>query len=763
MSLVLIDTDNENHHKQCVERCKKTEGKMLKCLNASNHAKVPCSKLIHVACSEYSEELAACLKVYYCADCTNLKDELHAALEKAEDEAKELLKKATETRGNDKVKLADYQKMEAVATQLGEQLAQKVDIIETQAIDLDNLQAKFDELKKELAISQANAHHESEKHGVGDDSFESFPSSEAEHSRRPDTVLNRLNETLRKAAKIKPPIRVTFADNKLDQSTSSTSSRVTIGYPNYEEHEAKATALNDQSLLLIRASIVIQPFKGDITRWSMFVSDFIRTSAKGHYRAYEDMERLRDLIQGEANEMFLTELSDPFAEPIAILKRLEEFYGVRGSAVRVALDSIIQLSRIEKSNDKQRLKNLYTRAKHFALQCEIHSQTSELTSEAVLYILESKMFNEHKDAWRDWAKFNHKSDGAEGIIGFLEEKIRELNLVQIRMPQYNATAAVNLADISEASSSNPVASNAQVTSDDESTTSSKSSSSLKKRRGDVTCYLCQKKHPLYKCPKFCSLDHDKRMEEVNRLLICKRCLCSDQHQPDECSLKLLKCKVDDCSIKDTHPLLHGHSAEQIPSFIYTNVLSSSDDANFLVVPGHVISSDGNKILITIMIDTGCGSSFATTELFKGGKFSCIREYELEMKFATVASHLESQAKLFSFDFLPLGGNKLIKLENITAVSSLDLPAQCQDAEMLRGRYSHLRDIPFSSYALQKPQVLLGMSHIGVFMPVATIIGSEPEDPVALYTRLGWVVSGNLKQPLACTHSEESRGQSSSGC
>lgn len=539
---------------------------MLKCLNLRSITGNPCPNLIHVACSEFSVELAAILKVYYCADCTNLRSDLHDHLEAAQMEATEMLK---ELEDEGKISLNEYKSLEAVAKLLSDQLTEKVDLIEGQQSRIESLETKVNELSRMFANQSCSnlrteGDKEKQREANSNDSFESAKDSEQERNRRSSTVIEQLNEALRTASRIKP--RVAFAGSDLDKSLASNSSRVTIGFPNYEEQEVKAKALSDQSLLLIRVSIAIQPFKGDFTRWSMFLSDFIRTSAKGHYKAYEDMERLRDLIQGEANEMFLTELSDPCAEPIAVLKRLDGFYGVRGSAVRVALDGLTQLSKADKPNDKQRLKTLYTRAKNFALQCDIHNQNSELTSEAVLYILESKMCNEHRYTWKEWAKLNQRSEGVDGVIAFLEDKIRELNLHQTRhMPQFNTTTSVNLAEVTGGQSS----SNASVTSDDDSTASSKSSSSRRKKRGDVTCYYCLAKHPLYKCPKFCSLSKELRSEEVARLCICTRCLCSDRHQPEDCSLKLLSCKVEGCLVEEMHPLLHGHSDDQIPTFIFT--------------------------------------------------------------------------------------------------------------------------------------------------------------------------------------------------
>ncbi|KAL7033360.1 hypothetical protein ACKWTF_007558 [Chironomus riparius] len=110
--------------------------------------------------------------------------------------------------------------------------------------------------------------------------------------------------------------------------------------------------MSEMSLSLLRSSIAKPlPFQGDVTTWALFPSDLKRTSSRGHYREIEDMERLRELINGQALSMFGPELSDPFAEPVKVLRRLDEFYGVRGNAVRVSLDRVLALGKIDKITD----------------------------------------------------------------------------------------------------------------------------------------------------------------------------------------------------------------------------------------------------------------------------------------------------------------------------------------------------------------------------------------------------------------------------
>jgi polyphosphate kinase len=60
--------------------------------------------------------------------------------------------------------------------------------------------------------------------------------------------------------------------------------------------------------------------------------------------------------------------------------RLDEFYGVAGTAVKATLDQIIALKRVDKATDKEKLKKLYTSVKQFAMHCRLNQNESELMS-----------------------------------------------------------------------------------------------------------------------------------------------------------------------------------------------------------------------------------------------------------------------------------------------------------------------------------------------------------------------------------------------
>jgi hypothetical protein len=443
---------------------------MLKCMNMSNINKAPCSNLIHVECSEYSTIMLKHLQCYYCADCINADEELAIALKHAEDEAR--AKVDEETQESPKVSMKRFSKLERVAEELGDKLNESSTKLEQSETEKAEAAAKIKQLEASLkAIQEEN--ERLKNHG---DSLNATTSSQLfadTREKRASTAfdntdkMDRLCQSLRHAELVNQRFEARRGV-KFESRQSYETPNAASAWPNYFEQERRAKALDFQALLLVRSCIVMQPFTGDVTKWSSFISDFIRTSAKGHFREHEDMERLRDLIKGEAYEMFFTELSDPTATPVTTIERLNEFYGVRGSAVKIAFDKITQLHRVEKNSDKDRLKTLYTALKQYVLQCQIYKQEEDLVNVAILHMLDTKLCNELRCEWRDWAKRQARAESIFTVIAFLEERIRDLNMRQCSKPAAQVKAAVFCTEVTGGRSSDESSEDAESAAGDES-------------------------------------------------------------------------------------------------------------------------------------------------------------------------------------------------------------------------------------------------------------------------------------------------------
>lgn len=741
MSKFLLTNVEQSHHEKCQDECQVRDGDMLKCMNLSGNGKKPCQNIIHVICSGYDLDIVPHLSEFYCDECTTSNSELHTKFQEIIDQAKQAAKESAKV-----ISTQEYEQIKELAERLANQLKEKVDRISQQSAEIEAQKAITQRQELELRqLQETVTNMAAERSRTGSNVV---INQRGFHS----TLIDRLNDTLRLAEGVEDSttihpqpaqMRVPVDNNNPSSINNSTFNvaNTSTGWPNYIEQQRAADQYDDHKLMLLRSTLAKPvPFEGDVTKWATFLSEFVRTSVRGSFRDFEDMDRLRDLVKGEARDMFVTELSDPCADALVTLKRLDDFFGVRGNAVRVAMDRITQLQRVDRATDKQKMTALYTQSKQFALQCRIHSQQHELASQAILYIIEGKMFGDHVKAWRPWTKCNNRFEDVDGVIAFLEEQIRDLSFKN--RPKPSITANVNTADVTgglqegETQNLTPSTSGSSNKSKDK---SRKGANKKKNRYADCECFQCKQKHPFYKCPEFISFNNQRRVEVITRLKICSRCLCSNKHKVEDCPNKCLRCYVTGCEVRNKHPLLHGHTNDQIPALTTTsanvNTRFLQSVSHFPMVPGQVVAADGKLIPVTIMYDSGSGISLATYSLFEQAKYESQMDYELNLRWATEIEHKDSQAKLFNMQFLPFGKTKAITIKSVTATSSLSLPEQKQDPEEFKQRFPHLRDVPLPSYSQQVPQILLGLTHANLMMQLSSVCGQDG-DPVAALTPLG---------------------------
>lgn len=74
--------------------------------------------------------------------------------------------------------------------------------------------------------------------------------------------------------------------------------------------------------------------------------------------------------------------------------------------------------------------------------------------------------------------------------------------------------------------------------------------------------------------------------------------------------------------------------------------------------------------------------------------------------------------------------------------NLQLPQQYLNMENVKRKYPYMKNLPISSYTKARPTILIGLSHSYLLVPFEKRMG-KPNEPVALKTKLGWFVFGNI--------------------
>lgn len=77
---------------------------------------------------------------------------------------------------------------------------------------------------------------------------------------------------------------------------------------------------------------------------------------------------------------------------------------------------------------------------------------------------------------------------------------------------------------------------------------------------------------------------------------------------------------------------------------------------------------------------------------------------------------------------------------VCTVKNLDLPSQSLDYKKLSERYSYLKHLPVQCYKSAVPEILIGLNNCHL-ITATKIKEGERLDPVAISTKLGWMVYG----------------------
>lgn len=132
-----------------------------------------------------------------------------------------------------------------------------------------------------------------------------------------------------------------------------------------------------------------------------------------------------------------------------------------------------------------------------------------------------------------------------------------------------------------------------------------SSNARARRRGrKLRCFHCQEEHVMRKCPLFSRADNDERWRIVKQLKVCQNCLGRKSHKAENC-VAVMRCPVVSCTIQKRHPLLHGPSNELIKELVFCGlhvlpIATPKLTTYYRILPGHVVSSKGDWIPITVM-------------------------------------------------------------------------------------------------------------------------------------------------------------------
>jgi len=281
--------------------------------------------------------------------------------------------------------------------------------------------------------------------------------------------------------------------------------------------------------------------------------------------------------------------------------------------------------------------------------------------------------------------------------------------------------------------------------------------------GKKKCVYCLQEHAAENCEKV--KDSDERKSILRKYAKCFICLLSG-HRSFECRNKdRLLCRfcqgkhhVSICKNRPSAPL--GNEATPVnPSATPVNPsatpplnanatswVGSTGSGGNVALQTALASVEGvKKETVRVLFDTGSHKSFISAEVVSRIGLRPVRKEELGIvAFGSTDAEVKTR-DVVEVCLVPRTGKKKVTLQcfvvdEISSISNVH-------PEVVRKNYPHLHDIWFSDICRHKERlqvdILIGSDNLWNFQE-SEIRRGGPNEPVAIKTTLGWVLSGPLK-------------------
>ncbi|XP_075150403.1 uncharacterized protein LOC142224509 [Haematobia irritans] len=260
------------------------------------------------------------------------------------------------------------------------------------------------------------------------------------------------------------------------------------------------------------------------------------------------------------------------------------------------------------------------------------------------------------------------------------------------------------------------------------------------------------------CHKFKTADRAERWNIVREFRLCKQCL---RRHYGSCNSNI-KCSIDGCEVKH-HPLLHRmQSVDEINQRGMSNNRQTSETGEqqnenqniencnthntttchslFKIIPITIYGNKNKSIKTFAFIDEGSSTSLMEQNIVKELNLSSVPE-PLCLKWTGDVERSEEDSRRLSIAISGSNGRKYTA--DVHTVKYLSLPQQSVNITKLKKDFSHLIGIPVESYENARPRLLIGVNNSRLCISRRVIEG-KPNEPVAILTRLGWLLFGSLR-------------------
>ena len=484
-------------------------------------------------------------------------------------------------------------------------------------------------------------------------------------------------------------------------------------------------------------------FTGTPEEWQTFYESFTTTTQEFDYSKLHNIMRLRDALKGNARNT-VESLLGSSENVSAILDILKQTYGRPEQLIKSQIEKVRSIPAVREGN-LEALVEFANKVANMTTYLKNAQGIHHLTNPMLLCELVSKLPVARQ---MQWAEKCMQLERPATIVDFSDwlATIRRLaNIVSDSLPS---------------------------TSKQESTYQPNRRQQLptsRKFAGVVAannCSICQKDCvSIPECKTFLSLTTDERWNKVKSLKFCFSCL-KFGHQVQKCFFKNRLCGTNGCQ-NSHHKLLHRNRPEisQVETSSKNNNRSSeakSSDGNetdinarnchaleyrseilFQILPIKIYLR-GIEVLSYAFIDDGANVSMIDHDFAKTLGLSGKRQ-NLEIQWLN-EKRIRNESEVVELTISGVQENaERFSLANLFTSKNLSLPRQSCHIEEIREIASNLNleKLCVENYSNIQPKIILSLSHAYLTVPLEAPLVSSKGGPIAMKTRLGWVIYGPM--------------------
>ena len=266
-------------------------------------------------------------------------------------------------------------------------------------------------------------------------------------------------------------------------------------------------------------------------------------------------------------------------------------------------------------------------------------------------------------------------------------------------------------------------------------------STLVTKSKNLFCAFCKGNHEHHDCKEITSVDQRKQLaRKYGRCYLCMR----KGHVSWKCNSNFCCAR---CKGKHHISLCDSPGESAGPTGISTSpTLHVGTECGVALQTAQALvkcSGLDSAVRVRVLFDTGSQRSFVTPRVVSGSQ--PIRKETVEISTFGQEGTIKGLKEVFAFELCPVNGGEGTKIEAylVPSISSV----RNEHIEVRKLQYAHLKGLWFSDVCKNadslEVEVLIGSDYLWCFQGDRTIRG-EQQDPVAVETKLGWVLSGPLR-------------------